>query len=55
MFNVAFLCHLIISTLGALVDHAGIRYVRAQEEVHAPAGSAGNGGLDDRWLDAKYD
>ncbi len=55
LVNVTFLHHLIFSTLGALIDHAGIRHVRAQEEVHTPAGSASDGGLDDWRLDAKYD
>lgn len=48
-------CHLIFSTLGALIDHARIRHIGAQQEVHTPAGSAGNWGLDDGRLDAKYD
>lgn len=46
--------NLVLSTLGAFVDHPRVRNVGAQAEVHSPAGGVSDGGLDDGGLDAKH-
>lgn len=48
------MCDLVLSTLGALVDHARVRNIRAQAEVHSPAVSVTDRGVNDRGLDAKH-